>query len=119
MRTNALLAITAAPLLAWPTMASAVADQPVHLNQKQATEWYQQLRFLLHNDLGYCGAGQVARSGDIHGGGNPMGGGSYAVINFSKGAKLKVDRTYQNGPERQSVDVHISCSYGNVPAKRG
>ena len=112
------VALAALPLLACPTMASAVGDPPVHLNQKEATEWYEQLRFLLRNDFGYCGAGQVARSGDIHGGGSPMGGGSYAVINFSKGAKLKVDRIYQNGPERQSVDVHISCTYGDAPKAR-
>ena len=83
----------------------------MHLNQREATEWYDQLRFLLRNDRGYCGAGQVARSGDINGGGSPMGGRSITVINFSKGAKLTVDRLFENGPEKQSVDVHISCTY--------
>ena len=102
--------LAALPLLVMGSAAEAVGDPPVRLNQRQATDYYRQLRFLLGTDYGYCGDGQVPRSGLITGGGNPMGGSQTTVIRFNRGAQLKVVRMFQNPPAKRSVTVQISCA---------
>ena len=102
--------LAAVPLLVMGSAAQAVGDPPVRLNQRQAADYYRQLRFLLGTDYGYCGDGQVPRSGLITGGGNPMGGSQTTVIRFNRGAELKVVRMFQNPPAKRSVTVKISCA---------
>jgi hypothetical protein len=102
--------LSALPLLVMGAPASAVGDMPVNFDQREATEFYNSLRFLLDGDF-RCAKGQIPVSGRMTGGDNPMFGANYITILFDKGARLKVDRTWTGQPQKgREVSVKISCS---------
>ncbi|MFL6760811.1 hypothetical protein [Sphingomonas sp.] len=101
------LAFAALPLLFMGSAALAVGYEPVHLNQRQAAEFYRSLRFLLDGDF-RCPAGQTPLSGLVTGGDAGSSGVQRTNILFSKGARLQVESMWEALPKRK-VTVKISC----------
>ena len=102
------LALAAFLLLFMGSAALAVGYEPVHLNQRQAAQFYRSMRFLLDGDF-RCPTGQAPLSGLVTGGDAGSSGVQRTTILFSKGARLQVESMWEALPKRQ-VTVKISCS---------